>query len=73
MGGSDPQADLTRQGRRIALVLAGTGVYWIGITWLGSELAWTNRTRALFDLAALAAFGWCMWMIFQIWRKRRDN
>ena len=72
-GDSDQNQDTNRQGRRVALILAGTGLYWIGITWLGSEYGWTNRTRGLFDLIALAGFGWCLWMIFGIWRKRQSD
>lgn len=70
---SDPNKDLAGQGRRVALFLAATGVYWIVITWAGSQLAWTQRTRGLFDLVALAAFGWCLWMIIGIWRKRQQD
>jgi hypothetical protein len=36
-------------------------------------LDWTQRTRALFDLAALAGFGYALWMIFGFWRDGRKD
>ncbi|MBE9635396.1 DUF5337 domain-containing protein [Salipiger mangrovisoli] len=70
MSGQDQQG---RQGRIIALVIAGTGLAWIAVTVAGEMLGWTQRTRALFDLAALAGFGWAMWMIYGLWRSRRTD
>ena len=65
--------DLARRGRRIALIIAGTGVLWIAATALGVSQGWTVRTQALFDLAALAGFGWAIWMIYQLWRDRQKD
>lgn len=67
------QSDQARQGRVIALVIAGTGLLWIGATALGGALDWSQRTRALFDLAALAGFGWAIWMIIGLWRSRQTD
>ncbi|EPX80462.1 DUF5337 domain-containing protein [Salipiger mucosus] len=67
------QQDLNRQGRIIALVIAGTGLAWIAATVLGSALDWSQRTRAFFDLAALAGFGTAIWMIYGLWRARQKN
>ncbi len=68
------KADPTvRQGRILALVVAGLGIFWIAITALGGALDWSQRTRALFDLAVLAGFGWALWMIYQLWRSRQKD
>ena len=40
---------------------------------LGEHLGLTQRTRALFDLMALAGFVWAIWMIYQIWRLRQSD
>ena len=60
-------------GRTAALFLAGVGVFWVLATWAGGALGLSNRVRALFDLIALAGFGWAMWMTYQVWRKSRSE
>ncbi|MCG3266500.1 hypothetical protein DS901_08575 [Loktanella sp. D2R18] len=62
-----------KSGQRAALILAGTGVLWIVATWAGSHFGWTQRTRGLFDLAALAGFGFALWQTFQLWRTRQND
>lgn len=71
--GTDRQSRQAREGRKIALVIAGVGLFWIAMTALGGALGWTMRTRALFDLAALAGFGLALWMIFGLWRDRQKH
>ncbi len=65
--------DSQRQGRKIALIIAGVGVFWILATAIGAEYEWSQRTRALFDLVALAGFGLAIWMIYGFWRDRQKN
>lgn len=62
-----------RKGRRIALFIAAIGVFWILVTALGAEYGWSQRIRALFDLAALAGFGAGLWMTYQLWRARQTD
>ncbi|MBS0124290.1 DUF5337 domain-containing protein [Thetidibacter halocola] len=62
-----------RKGRQIALVIAGTGMAWIAATAIGASAGWTHRTLALFDMAALAGFAFAIWMIYGLWRERRNN
>ena len=68
--GKTPEA---KAGQRVALIMAGTGVFWIVATYIGQQEGWSNRTRALFDLAALAGFGFALWQTFQLWRARQGN
>ena len=60
-------------GQRVALYVAGTGVFWIMAILLGAEYNWSTRVRALFDLAALAGFGFALWQTFQLWRVRQND
>ena len=66
-------ADHARRGRRIALFVAGLGLLWIAIIAIGSALDLTQRVRALLDLIVLAGFGWAIWMIYGLWRDRREH
>ncbi|SDE00849.1 DUF5337 domain-containing protein [Limimaricola pyoseonensis] len=61
------------RGRRAALVLAGTGVFWIAATAAGILLDLPQRWRGLFDLMALAGFVMGLWMTYQTWRARQDD
>lgn len=65
--------NIERKGRFTAMVIAGTGVFWILATLIGGELELSNRIRALFDMLALAGFIWALVLTYQIWRARRDN
>ena len=60
-----------RAGRRAALAIVATGLFWIAATWAGGALGLTNRVRALFDLIALAGFGIALWMTYGVVRERR--
>lgn len=69
----DRNQQLARKGRVTAMVIAGTAVFWILATMIGGYLELANRTRALFDLIALAGFLWAFVLIFQMWRLRQDS
>ena len=70
---SEQDKALARQGRLVALVIAGTMILWFLAQWIGRALGLEARYVFLFDLAALAGFLWALIVTFQIWRKRRDN
>lgn len=62
-----------RAGQRVALIVAATGVLWVMANLVGAEYGWPNRIRALFDLAALAGFGFALWQTYQLWRVRQND
>lgn len=68
--GKTPEA---KAGQRVALIMAGTGVFWVLATALGAEYEWPNRVRALFDLAALAGFGFALYQTYKLWRRRQKD
>ena len=70
---TDTEQQIARKGRFTAKVIAGTALLWILVTLIGAEMGWSNRTRALFDLFALAGFVWALILIYQIWRLRQGN
>lgn len=62
-----------RAGQRVALIVAGTGVFWILAILIGTEYGWSGEVRLIFDLAALAGFGFALWQTYQLWRARQDE
>lgn len=64
-------SDLARRGRVVALVITLSAVLWVLALALGDEMGWSQRTLALFDLAALAGFVFGLWLLFGLWRARR--
>ena len=70
---SDQDRQIARQGRIAALVVAGTMLIWMGAQFLGGQLGLPVRYVFLFDLAAIAALVWALFVTYQIWRMRRDQ
>lgn len=68
-----PETDLTRRGRNIALLVVATALAWIGALAVGDWLGWTQRVLAFFDLTALAGFAMALWLLFGLWRSRRNG
>ncbi|MEP5154536.1 DUF5337 domain-containing protein [Planktotalea sp.] len=72
MGHEETEAALAKQGRTVALVIAGSMVFWIVAQALGPMLGMPGRFALLIDFAVLAALVWSMVVIYQIWRKRQN-
>jgi threonine/homoserine/homoserine lactone efflux protein len=70
MSRSDPVA---RKGRIAALVIAGTALAWILFGLIAEKEGFSQSTRLIFDLVALAGFMFAFWLIFQIWRARQND
>jgi len=70
---SERDDEQSRKGRQAALVIAGTGLFWVVATLIGDKEGFSLRLRLLFDLLALAGFIFAFWLIFQYWRSRQDN
>ena len=63
----------SNSGQRVALVIAGTGIFWICANLAGEKLGLSNRIRALFDLAALDGFGFSLYLTYKLWRDRQHD
>ena len=73
MGTGPDNGAVARQGRLASLVAVATGLFWIGVTWAGAQWGWPQRTRALFDLIALAGFAFVLIAVYRIWRARQKD
>lgn len=67
------QDKTTKAGQRAALYIAGLGVFWLCVNVAGQYFGWSSSTRAFFDLAVLAGFGWALWTVINIWRARQSD
>ena len=66
----DDERDQGLQARIAATVMAATMILWMGAQWLGGKMGWEARFVFLFDLVALAAFTWALYMTWRLWRSR---
>lgn len=72
MAAPDPKdRHFARQARRVALVIAGTMLFWLGAQAIGGALGLAPKYALLVDLAALAGFIWALIVTFGLWRARR--
>lgn len=69
----DSEEAQARKGRQAAMVIAGSAVFWMLAELAGAQWGWSTRTRALMTLIAGAGFVWALWMIYTLWRARRNN
>ncbi len=71
MAEPEPKADVTRKAKRVALVIAGTMLLWLGGQRIGAEMGVPLKYSFLIDLIAMAGFIWAMVVTYQIWRDSR--
>lgn len=67
------QDNSSKAGQRVALLIAGLGVFWLCANLAGIYFGWPNRVRALFDLIVLAGFGAALWNVIKLWRARQSD
>jgi hypothetical protein len=65
------QLALAKQARLAAIIIAATGVLWLGAVSFGGQMGLPVRFVFLFDLAALAAFFFALVILYRVWRARR--
>ncbi|MEL7344379.1 MAG: DUF5337 domain-containing protein [Pseudomonadota bacterium] len=70
---ADRDAALAKQGRIVALVIAGAGILAFIAPVLVRTVGLSVRFEILLYLVALAAFLWSLVVTYQIWRKRRSD
>lgn len=62
-----------RQGRVIALVIAATGLGWIGVQVAGAALGLSQNVLVLFDMLAAVGFVVALWMSYGLWRYQGER
>jgi spore maturation protein SpmA len=71
MADPDRKAEVSGKAKRVALVIAGTMLLWLGGQRIGAEMGVPLKYSFLIDLAAMAGFIWAMVVTYQIWRDSR--
>jgi len=69
----DDEQHLSKQGRIVALVIAGSMLFWLAAQYIGPKIGLSGRVAILLDLLVLAALFWSIVVTAQIWRKRQAN
>jgi hypothetical protein len=69
----DDEQHLSKQGRIVALVIAGSMLFWLAAQYTGPQIGLSGRVAILLDLLVLAALFWSIVVTAQIWRKRQAN
>ena len=62
-----------KQARIASIVIIVTFPTWMLLSWLGGRLGWETRFVFLFDMMAIAAFIWSLFVLFQVWRRRQEK
>lgn len=57
--------------RLAAIVMAATMILWMAASFLGGQLGLPPRFAFLFDLAAIAALVWALFVTYWVWKARR--
>ena len=70
---TDENANSGAKGRRLALFMAGVGVFWILVTEIGRQYGWSPTLRIAFDLIVLVGFGYGLWQGLKLWQNRRAD
>ena len=66
-----PKGDGSAEARLIATVICLAALVWLGVEYLGGQMALPPRYILLADLSAGAAFLWAMIATYRLWRKRQ--
>ncbi|MDG3040772.1 DUF5337 domain-containing protein [Roseicyclus marinus] len=71
----DTEIERRRRGqiRLAAIVMAATMILWMGASFLGGQLGLPPRFAFLFDLAAIAALVWALFVTYWVWKARRAD
>ena len=64
---------IAQRGRLLALVIAGTMLFWLAAQWIGSRIGLAGEYAVLIDLVVMAAFVMALYNGLQLWRIRQKD
>lgn len=67
-GDAGEDAARAAKGRKLALILIGAVVVFMGVEFAGATFGWSNQIMGLLEIAIGAVFVWVMFQIYMLWR-----
>ncbi|MGB0607905.1 MAG: DUF5337 domain-containing protein [Paracoccaceae bacterium] len=64
---------IAQRGRLLALVIAGTMLFWLAAQWIGPRIGLAGEYAVLIDLVVMAAFVMALYNGLQLWRIRQKD
>ena len=64
---------IAQRGRLLALVIAGTMLFWLAAQWIGPMIGLAGEYAVLIDLVVMAAFVMALYNGLQLWRIRQKD
>ena len=64
------EARARAQTRQASVVIVVAMLLWMGVSFLGGEMGLPVRYAFLVDMLCLAALGWALFVLFNVWRGR---
>ena len=64
---------IAQRGRLLALVIAGTMLFWLASQWIGPRIGLAGEYAVLIDLVVMAAFVMALYNGLQLWRIRQKD
>lgn len=65
--------NLSRDGRRLALISVAGAFAFMGIEFAGAVFGWPNQIMGLLELGIAAVFLWVFIQAFRMWRARQSE
>lgn len=70
---TDRQTYLRKQTKIASIVILVAMLGWMMISFLGGQLGLPVRFAFLADFAAIAAFIWALYVLFNVWRAKQED
>ncbi len=67
----DREIALKKQTKSASIVIIVTMLLWMLVSFVGGRLGLPTRFAFLADFAAIAAFIWALYVLFQVWRAKQ--
>ncbi|MDG2230753.1 MAG: DUF5337 domain-containing protein [Paracoccaceae bacterium] len=64
---------IAQRGRLLAIVIAGTMLFWLAALWIGPRIGLAGEYAVLIDLVVMATFVMALYNGLRLWRIRQKD